>query len=61
MNMAKRLRLLIRRIVEAKTATHTIHYVEMTPEQQKNFDAAFEAMDGAFKEMDKAFAALRKL
>lgn len=54
-SIARRLRLTIRRIVEAKTATHTIKYVDMTDEQKKGMDQAFAHMDDAFKEMDRVF------
>lgn len=53
MTIAKRLRLMIRRIVEAKTTTRTIHYAEMTPEQQRGVEKALDLVDEAFKELDR--------
>lgn len=60
MNIAKRLRAAIRRIVEAKTASHTIQYADMTDEQKAAFDQAFAHMDEAFNSLRSAFDGARR-
>lgn len=60
MSIAKRLRAAIRRIVEAKTESHTIQYADMTDEQKEGLEQAFALMDEAFKSLDRAFYGVKK-
>ena len=53
MNIAARIRATIRRLVGSKTTSHTITYINMTPEQQEGMEKAFAIMDEMFKEMDR--------